>query len=110
MNDFEFLFTIETDDSEIESEMIAAFEGHEVSVGDNFTGGAEIVAFLTANSTTIATIIGSILGFLAARQGRYAKASITIGKKQISLAGYSPEEVERLMSTDAVRDSMKTVQ
>lgn len=102
----EFVFTFTALDEAVAGEARELFGSANVSSSKRMTGGLLVDVFLKV----AAEIFGKILDFKSRRGDRIQHAKVTIGKEEISLEGYSAEDVQRLLRSKGVQDALARVQ
>jgi len=98
----EIIFTFTALDDAVVGEAETLFGGPEVSFSKRMTGGILIDVFIKP----IAELIGKVLDFKAQQGNRITHAKLTIGKEQISLEGYGPDDVQRLLDSKGLQGAL----
>jgi len=95
---------IETTGPALSADAAETFGEDSVSESSNLAGGVSLAVFLVVTIKSLQPVVRSVLDFLAKREGRYAKAEIVVQGKKISLKGYRPEDVQKILDLPAFKD------
>lgn len=103
--DVEIAFLIETNERSLEASLQSVLPDADISTADNFTGGAEIAAFVGLGTP----ILLAILKFITANRDRVHKGTLRIGSKEIVITNYSPDQIETLLKLPEFQTAVKLV-
>ena len=79
------------------------FAEDEVFVANAFTGTETVTVVVSAARA----VLGRVLGFFAQHRQSFKDAVIKIGPEEISMTGYTMDEVRGLLDSDAVRKLLR---
>jgi hypothetical protein len=82
-----------------------SFAGEEIFEADAFTGSETITVIISAARKAI----GRVLGFFSEHRKSFNGASIKIGKEEISLTGYTMEEIQGLLESGVLLTHLRAV-
>jgi hypothetical protein len=78
----------------------------DISVSDNFIGGAEIAIFLKYGSDMLKTV----MDVLNRRTAAVASAKIVVGRDEFQLEGYSADEAAKILNSPGFLRALKSTQ
>lgn len=102
----EFALIIRSSDPALRRDLERVVPLGDISVSDNFIGGAEIAIFLKYGADMLKTI----MDVLNHRTAAVAGAKIVVGKEEFKLEGYSAEEAAKIINSPGFLAALKSTQ
>ena len=103
---FEFAFIFRTHDPGLRQEIERIVPPGDLSVSDNFIGGAELAVFLKYGGDMLKTI----MDVLNQRTAAVASAKIVVGQEEFHLEGYSADEATKILNSPGFLRALKSTQ